>query len=350
MTDVVRRGPSSRLRAYVLLTKPRIIELLLITTVPAMIMAAGGWPGLGLVAGTVGGGALSAGGANAINNVVDRDIDARMRRTRNRPLPTESVTPLEALVLGVSLGGAGFIVLWLVANLTAAVLATAALAFYVLIYTLYLKRTTPQNIVIGGAAGAVPTLVGWAAVTGGLSLPAWLLFAVVFFWTPPHFWALALRFRADYEKAGVPMLPVVVGERATIHQVLLYAVVVGGIAMLLQPAAGLGLIYLLAAAAVSVAFVGYAAALAVGRVSPLGVFRFSNLYLAILFAAVALDVLAGRPMDPSAAVGWIFGGLVTVGALTIVVITRPRSVRDAAFVLVPAIGAIAVAAAVVATV
>ncbi len=215
-----------RLRAYVPLTKPRIVELLLITTVPTMILAADGWPGTGLVAGTVAGGALSAGGANSINNVVDRNIDARMRRTRHRPLLAESATPREALVLGFVLGVAGFLTLWIVAHIVAAILATSALAFYVLIYSLYLKRTTPQNIVIGGAAGAVPALVGWVAVTGSIALPAWLLFAVIFYWTPPHFWALALQFRTDYETADVPMLPVVVGERATAIHIVIYSMIV----------------------------------------------------------------------------------------------------------------------------
>jgi len=231
-----RRSPLEMIKVYVALTKPRIIELLLITTVPAMILAEGGWPGIGLVVGTVGGGALSAGGANAINNVVDRDIDARMRRTRRRPLPAETASPREALVLGITLGAAGFVVLWMAANIEAALLATGALGFYVFIYTIYLKRITPQNIVIGGAAGAVPALVGWTAVTGSVGLPAWLMFAVIFYWTPPHFWALALRFRADYEAAGVPMLPVVAGERATAIQITLYSFVAVGASLLLQPA------------------------------------------------------------------------------------------------------------------
>jgi len=336
----------SRLKAYVALTKPRIIELLLITTVPAMILAAGGWPGLGLVAGTVAGGALSAGGANAINNVVDRDIDARMGRTRRRPLPAAEASPTEALVLGALLGMAGFATLWAVANLAAALLATGALGFYVVVYTLYLKRTTPQNIVIGGAAGAVPALVGWAAVTGSLALPAWLLFAVIFYWTPPHFWALALRFRSDYQAAGVPMLPVVAGERATARQIVLYTFVVGGAALLLQPAAGLGILFTITAVTASTAFVAAGATLLRGPARAMSVFRFSNVYLAVLFAAVALDALVAETSAPSAGLAWVGAGLVVGGSAAIVLVTRPRSARELGFVLIPTIGAIAAAAAV----
>jgi protoheme IX farnesyltransferase len=180
-----------------------IIELLLISTVPAMVLAAGGWPGTGLVSATLVGGILTAGGANAINNVVDRDVDARMERTRRRPLPRAALGPGEAFAVGVILGVAGFFWLWATTTLLAATLAIAALGFYVVVYTIALKRYTPQNIVIGGAAGAAPALIGWAAVTGSLALEAWLLFAIVFFWTPPHFWALAIRFRRDYEAAGI---------------------------------------------------------------------------------------------------------------------------------------------------
>jgi len=207
-----------RLRVWVALIKPRIIELLLITTVPAMVLAARGWPGSALVAATLVGGVLTAGGANAINNVVDRDVDARMERTRRRPLPSAAIGPAEAFGVGVGLGVAGFFWLWVTTTLLAAVLAVAALGFYVIVYTIALKRSTPQNIVIGGAAGAAPALIGWAAVTGTLSLEAWVLFAVVFFWTPPHFWALAIRFRGDYAAAGIPMLPVVAGDERTTVQ------------------------------------------------------------------------------------------------------------------------------------
>lgn len=341
------RSFGATLKAYVALTKPRIIELLLITTVPAMVLAAGGWPGWGLVLGTVGGGALSAGGANAINNVVDRDIDARMGRTRRRPLPAHTASPREALVLGLVLGLAGYLVLWQTSNAAAAVLATSALGFYVLVYTLYLKRTTPQNIVIGGAAGAVPALVGWAAVTGQLDLAAWLLFAVIFYWTPPHFWALALRFRADYEAAGVPMLPVVVGERATTVQILVYSVVVVGVSLLLQPASGLGLVYLSAAIVLGVALIVSGVIVMRNVASAIAVFRFSNIYLALLFAAVALDVLVGSPMEPSLGLAVVGGLLVVGGSALVVLITKPATIREMAFVLVPAVAAAVLGASVI---
>ncbi|MDX1691297.1 MAG: heme o synthase [Acidimicrobiia bacterium] len=291
VATVASVGPAERVRAWVALMKPRIIELLLITTVPAMVLAEGGWPDTWLVAATVIGGALSAGGANAINNVADRDIDARMRRTAHRPLPAHRVSATEALVVGAVAGTAGFVVLAAAVNLAAALLATGALAFYVLVYTLLLKRTTAQNIVIGGAAGAVPVLVGWAAVTGGVALPAWILFAVIFFWTPPHFWALSLRFRDDYERAGVPMLPVVAGERATIRQIGVYVVLLTGVSLLLQPVADLGLVYLGAASLLGAWFLVEVGRLSAAPGRALLVFRASNVYLTLLFAAVAVDVL-----------------------------------------------------------
>jgi protoheme IX farnesyltransferase len=280
-----------RIAAYIGLIKPRIIELLLITTVPAMVLAAEGWPGWGLVGATLVGGVLSAGGANAINNFVDRDIDGRMDRTKHRSLPSNSASPKGALVLGTVLGLAGFLWLWATTTLLAAVLATAAFFFYVFVYTLLLKRTTPQNIVIGGAAGAVPALVGWAAVTGSLALPAWILFAIVFFWTPAHFWALALRFEEDYARAGVPMLPVVAGEKETTLQITLYAAAVAFVSLMLYPAASLGPIYLFSAIALGAIFIGYTLLLGRDRSKALAVFKFSNVYLALLFAAAMLDVM-----------------------------------------------------------
>jgi len=285
------RWPAGRPRAYLALIKPRIIELLLITTVPAMVLAAGEWPDTWLIVATVVGGILSAGGANAINNVVDRDIDARMERTRRRPLPSNTLGVGEALTVGVVLGVAGFAWLWLTTTLLAAILATAALVFYVVVYTMLLKRTTPQNIVIGGAAGAVPALVGWAAVTGTLALPAWILFGIVFFWTPPHFWALALRFQDDYARAGIPMLPVVHGERMTTLQIALYAAVVGSVSLLLVPAADLGGLYLWSAVGLGLAFVMACGMLLLDRSRAMLVFRASNVYLTLLFSAVMLDVL-----------------------------------------------------------
>ncbi len=288
---VVTGTRRERLLAYVALTKPRIIELLLITTVPAMVLAAGGWPGAWLVVATLIGGTLSAGGANAINNFVDRDVDAVMRRTARRPLPAHRIEPAPALRFGAVLGAAGFAWLWATVNLPAAALATGALLFYVFVYTIYLKRTTSQNIVIGGAAGAAPVLVGWAAVTGSLSLPAWILFAIVFFWTPPHFWALSLRYRADYERAGVPMLPVVAGEAHTIRQILLYSLQLVGVTLLLYPAAPMGWPYLAAAAVLGLLLVAGAWRLRGHPERAMVFFRFTNVYLTLLFAAVAVDAL-----------------------------------------------------------
>ncbi len=280
-----------RLRAYVALTKPRIIELLLITTVPAMVLAAGGWPGAWLMAATLVGGTLSAAGANAINNFVDRDVDAAMRRTALRPLPAHRIEPAAALRFGVVLGAAGFGWLWATVNLAAAALASGALLFYVLVYSIYLKRATPHNIVIGGAAGAAPTLVGWAAVTGTLALPAWILFAIVFFWTPPHFWALSLRYRDDYERAGVPMLPVVAGVGHTTRQIVLYSLQLVGVTLLLYPAAPMGWPYVAAAVGLGGLLVAGAWRLRSRPELAMSFFRFTNVYLTLLFAAVALDVL-----------------------------------------------------------
>ncbi len=283
---------AERLQAYVALTKPRIIELLLITTVPAMVLAAEGWPGTWLVAATLVGGTLSAGGANAINNFADRDIDARMRRTSRRPLPAHRIEPEAALVFGIVLGAAGFAWLWAFTNLLAAGLATAALVFYVFVYTLFLKRTTTHNIVIGGAAGAVPVLVGWAAVTGDLALPAWIMFGIVFYWTPPHFWALSLRYREDYERAGVPMLPVVVGERETAYRIILYSALLVGVTLLLYPAAPMGRWYLGAAVLLGIGLVAGSVRLLLRPDTAMSVFRFSNVYLTLLFVAIAVDVFA----------------------------------------------------------
>jgi protoheme IX farnesyltransferase len=283
--------PGERIRAWVALTKPRIIELLLTTTVPAMILAADGWPGTWLVLATLVGGTMSAGGANAINNFVDRDIDSEMRRTKHRPLPAHRVAPREALAVGAALGLGGFGWLAGFVNVAAALLSTGALAFYVLVYTLYLKRTTSHNIVIGGAAGAAPVLVGWAAVTGTVDLPAWILFAVVFYWTPPHFWALAMRFEDDYRRAGVPMLPVVAGAAATARQILLYAVLLAGITVSLHPVADLGWIYLTGAVLLGGAFVVEAVRLARDHSRAMAAFRFSNVYLTLLFVVIAVDVL-----------------------------------------------------------
>ena len=291
------RASSSRadtLRAYVALTKPRIIELLLVTTVPTMVLAAGGIPPLSLIGSVLVGGTLAAGGANAINQYLDRDIDERMRRTRNRPLPRHAVSPQAALVFGLVLSVVSFAWLAVTVNLLSAVLAASAIVFYVVVYTLWLKRATPQNIVIGGAAGCVPVLVAWASVTETIGLPAIVLFGIIFIWTPPHFWALALKYRGDYEAAGVPMLPVVSGEVETARQILWYSVVLVAVSLLLLPAAGMGVVYFVSAAALGAGFVAWAIRV---RRSPsagpsaIGLFRYSTTYLTLLFAAVAVDAL-----------------------------------------------------------
>ncbi|HEX5721698.1 MAG TPA: heme o synthase [Acidimicrobiia bacterium] len=287
----LRVGWMERFGAYVALTKPRIIELLLITTVPAMVLAARGWPGTWLVVATLVGGTLSAAGANTLNCYLDRDIDGVMRRTSRRPLPRHQIEPESALIFGVALGLAGFAWLSLFANLLAASLATAALLFYVLVYTLWLKRTSNQNIVIGGAAGAVPALVGWAAVTGGVELPAWILFSVVFYWTPPHFWALALRYRDDYQAAAVPMLPVTNGISFTTRQMVLYAGLTAITSVLLVPTAGMGWIYLLAAVGLGGWFLWQTLRVHFRPERAMVLFSQSTRYLSFLFLAVMLDVL-----------------------------------------------------------
>jgi heme o synthase len=295
----VRRPRAARevVADYVALTKPRIIVLLEITAFFAMVMAARGWPGLGLVLATMVGGALAAGGANTINMWFDRDIDQEMTRTCSRPIPSGRIDATHALLFGIALELASFAVLTTFANLLAATLALSALLFYVLVYTMWLKRTSMQNIVIGGAAGAMPPLVGWAAVTGTLSVSALFLFAIIFYWTPPHFWALALLIRRDYERAHVPMLPVVQGDRQTRQQIGLYTVVMVAVTMLPVFTHALGWVYLGGAAALDAVFLALAVrtwrdggARSAGRL-----FHYSLLYLALLFAVAALDsvVLVG---------------------------------------------------------
>ena len=292
-------GSIDTVRAYIALTKPRIIELLLVTTVPTMVLAAGGIPSVWLMTAVVVGGTLAAGGANAINMYVDRDIDDIMRRTRHRPLPRHSVPAEHALILGIALSVIAFAFLTLTVNLLSAALALSATAFYVFVYTLWLKRSTPQNIVIGGAAGCVPVLVAWAAVTGEVGLPALVLFAIVFYWTPPHFWALALRYRGDYAAARVPMLPVVRGEVETARQIVLYTVALIGVSLLLLPAAGMGWIYLVAAVVLGGIFLRSALVLrgdaGSGRAA-IGLFRYSITYLTLLFVAVAVDAIFRFPL------------------------------------------------------
>ncbi|MBM3692517.1 MAG: protoheme IX farnesyltransferase [Actinobacteria bacterium] len=281
-------------RAYVALTKPRVVELLLVTTVPAMILAEEGLPDLGLIVAVLLGGALAAGGANTINCWVERDRDQLMRRTRNRPLATGTIAPGRALAFGSLLNVVAFAVLWASANLLAAALTLGATLFYVFVYTIWLKPRSPQNIVIGGAAGAVPVLVGWAAVTGTLAAPAGVLFALVFVWTPPHFWALALRYRDDYAAAGIPMLPVVKGEVATARQIFAYSWVVVLVSFTLGLTTTVGPVYLVAAAVLGVAFIAGAAQLprSPDPARAIRYFGYSNVYLAALFVAVAVDTLA----------------------------------------------------------
>jgi heme o synthase len=286
-----RRRP--RIAAYVALTKPRIIELLLITTIPAMVVAEGGVPGLGLIAATVAGGTLAAGGANAINMYVDRDIDRLMRRTQGRPLVTGEIEPGAALAFAVVIEVAAFALLWALVNLLSAVLALAACLFYVGVYTLWLKRRSTQNIVIGGAAGAAPVLIGWSAVTGSLSWSAFVLFLIVFAWTPPHFWALAIRYRDDYATAGVPMLPVVTSLERTSRQIVAYTAVLVGITLLLWPVAGLGFLYGGAALVSGAVFLGGARQLQRDPTPSraMRLFGYSITYLTVLSAALVVDVL-----------------------------------------------------------
>jgi len=286
----------ARVQAYVGLTKPRIIELLLVTTVPAMVLADRGFPSPWLVLAVLAGGTMAAGGANTINCVLDRDIDEMMRRTHRRPLPAGSVTPRAALRFGIALEVLAFAWLWASVNLLAATLAVGATAFYVFVYTMWLKRTTTQNIVIGGAAGAVPVLVGWAAVTGRIGLPAWVMFAIVFMWTPPHFWALAMKYRDDYAAAGVPMLPVVAGPKAAARQILAYSVVLVGVTLTLCPAAKMGPVYLVAAVVLGARFLRCAHQLSRDNSSraALRLFSFSITYLGLLFMAIAVDAVIQR--------------------------------------------------------
>jgi len=282
-----------RIAAYVALTKPRIIELLLVTTVPAMVVAERGFPPLGLILLTLLGGTLSAGGANAINCYIDRDIDSVMPRTKKRPLPSHKVEPRNALIFGVALGVIAFALLWLAVNPLSATLATAALLFYVFVYTLGMKRSTPQNIVIGGAAGAMPALVGWAAVTNTVELPALALFGIIFYWTPPHFWALAMRYEKDYAKAGVPMMPVVYGKAETTRHILLYSILLFAMCLAFFSVAKMGTIYLAAMLVLNGLFIGWSFKLWRNPTpkSAWGLFRFSIYYLALLFGAMAVDQL-----------------------------------------------------------
>jgi protoheme IX farnesyltransferase len=294
----ITRTTSQTLKGYIALTKPRIIELLLVTTLPTMVVADKGIPGLGLVLATLVGGTLAAGGANALNMVYDRDIDSIMERTKNRPLVTGVMTPMAAAVFALGLELAAFVVLATTVNFLSAWLAMAATAFYVLVYTMWLKRRSKQNIVIGGAAGAVPVLIGWSAVTNSLSWTPVLLFAVIFIWTPPHFWALAVRYRDDYAAANVPMMPVVASLRRTTLEILVYSVVLWVVTMWIGPVAHLGWIYAVSATILGGLFTFYsfrlyrhARADTADVTEAMRLFHFSITYLTALFVFMAVDVL-----------------------------------------------------------
>ena len=290
LTDPVP-GRLGVIGAYVALTKPRIIELLLVTTIPTMFVARRGVPGVWLMIATLIGGAFAAGGANAINMVVDRDIDKLMKRTQGRPLVTGVLTPRAALTFAIGIETAAFAWLWGTVNLLSAVLAVSACLFYVFVYTLWLKRTSKQNIVIGGAAGAVPVLVGWTAVQNSLSWAPVVLFAVIFVWTPPHFWALAVKYREDYQAANVPMLPAVASMRYTSVRIIAYTVVLWILSLVFSPVAEMGPIYFVSALVLGAVFLAYAVALlkdgTVARAMRL--FTFSISYVTLLFGAMALD-------------------------------------------------------------
>ncbi len=285
--------PRSRAAAYVALTKPRIIELLLVTTVPTMVVADRGLPSLWLMVATVLGGTLAAGGANAINMYVDRDIDTLMERTKGRPLVTGELEPRPALTFAIGLEVAAFAWLSLTVNVLSAVLAVSACLFYVFVYTLWLKRRSEHNIVIGGAAGAVPVLVGWSAVTGTLDWAPVLLFAVIFYWTPPHFWALAIKYRDDYAAADVPMLPAVASMHTVAVRIIVYTVLLWGLTIAFTPVAGMGELYLASAIVLGAVFTWLAVQLLRDATAKraMQLFGYSITYITLLFGAMAVDQL-----------------------------------------------------------
>ena len=283
----------SKLGAYVALTKPRIIELLLVTTVPTQVVAARGIPSGWLILWTVVGGTLAAGGANAINMFVDRDIDQLMKRTEGRPLVTGELTPNAALTFALGLEVAAFLLLWGTVNLLSAVLAITATLFYVFVYTLWLKRTSKQNIVIGGAAGAMPALIGWSSITGHLAWPPVVLFAIIFFWTPPHFWALAVKYKDDYAAADVPMLPVVATMHTVAVQIVGYTLLLWALTLAFAPIADMGNIYLGSAVVLGAVYTWMAVKLlrAPSPALAMRLFTWSITYLTLLFGAMAVDQL-----------------------------------------------------------
>ncbi|MGN6124947.1 MAG: heme o synthase [Humibacter sp.] len=291
-----RIGFRRKFAAYVALTKPRVMELLLVTTIPVMFLAQGGVPNLWLIAATVIGGAMSAGSAAAFNCYIDRDIDKVMARTKNRPLVTGELTPREAYVFSWTLAVASTVWLYLTTNWLAALLSVGAILFYVFVYTLWLKRRTQQNIIWGGIAGCFPVLIGWAAVTGSLDWTPFILFGVVFLWTPPHYWPLSMKYRDDYKSVGVPMLGVTRGRAAVGLQVILYAWATVACSLLLIPVAHMGLVYTLTALVAGIWFIYethrlYSLAIRHENPSPMRVFHGSITYLSVLFLAIAIDPL-----------------------------------------------------------
>jgi len=288
-----RSSAGQILRDYFVLTKPSIMLLLLITTLPAMVLSDEGWPGFGPVLATLFGGMLAAGGAGAVNMYIDRDIDAVMRRTRNRPIPSGRVPARHALIFGMTIGIGSGPWLWVTVNASAAALAIAAFVFYVGIYSLYLKRRTVHNTVIGGVAGALPPLIGWAAITNSITIEGVLLFAIVFFWQPPHFWALAIRLERDYRSVGIPMMPVVLGERETRRQTVLYAIATVMVTLIFGAVTELAWLYFAVAVVGGGAFIWASVSMYRGQgmegTTPM--FRTSTLYLAALFFAMVADTL-----------------------------------------------------------
>jgi heme o synthase len=292
---VGRRSFRAIVGAYVSLTKPRIVELLLVTTVPAMMLAAGGWPDLGLILVVLVGGSLAAGAASALNCYIDRDIDQLMRRTKRRPLPAHSVTPRAALTFGLVLAAVSLVLMGVFTNWLATALTAAAIVYYDVVYTLWLKRRTPQNTFWGGICGAAPVLIGWAAVTGSIAPLGWALFAVVFFWQMPHFYALAIKYKDDYARAGIPMLPVVRSASRVNREILLFTVLTVAASLAAWPL-GLGPVYGVTAIVTGALFLLEAIRL-VGRsrrgeaLKPMRLFHWSVTYLTVLFIAVAIDAL-----------------------------------------------------------
>lgn len=296
ISESSRTRPLAKLRAYFALTKPRVIELLLISTVPTMILAQGGLPELWLILAVLFGGALSAGSANAFNCVIDADIDRLMGRTKNRPLVTGELSNREAMIFAWAIGATSVIFFALVVNLLSALLSLAAILFYVFVYTLGLKRRTPQNIVWGGAAGAMPALIGWAAVTNDLAPAAWVLFLIIFLWTPPHYWPLSMKYEEDYRNAKVPMLPVVAENQVVARQIILYSWAYLASTILLIPIAGMGVVYS-SIAVISGAWFMFESYKLFGEsrsgtvTNPMRLFHGSITHLTILFLAIAIDPL-----------------------------------------------------------